>query len=121
MATKKCKTSSDALDTSSGVIQGARSDTGSGRMVVDSLTLTGSEADTASRQRLAACGYKIPSDAPLQIIHCDKGRGILANGFSQVFADVDGQKCRILGESCNNLPPGHPVSTPAPVALLLTS
>lgn len=84
-----------AADTS-GVIQGVDATIGTGKMVVDSLASRGTAEDAASRRRLADAGYVIPADAPVQIIHCDKGRGILANGFSQVFADVDGQQCRIL-------------------------
>ena len=108
----------------SGVIQGVDATIGTGKMVVDSLATKGTAEDAASRKRLAEAGYLIPPDAPMQIIHCvrtatpccvfsrpsfsermlvagcdcrqDKGRGILANGFTQVFADVDGQKCRIL-------------------------
>jgi len=64
-------------------------------MVVDSLS--GGERDAATRSRLSAAGYAVPAVAELQIIHCDKGRfGWLANGFSQVIAEVEGKKCRIL-------------------------
>ena len=68
----------------------------SGRMTVDQLAQTGTPEDAAARQRLARAGYTIPTDSALQVIHCDKRRGILANGFMQVFEAVDGQQCRIL-------------------------
>ena len=96
MASKKRKASDEDLNPTSGVVQGARGDIGTGRMVVDKLAAGGSAEDAAARRRLELAGYSVPADTPMQIIHCDKGRGILANGFTQVFADVDGQKCRIL-------------------------
>jgi quercetin dioxygenase-like cupin family protein len=53
--------------------------------------------EEAARQRLAAAGYEVPSDAPVQVIHCERDKfNWRENGFSQVFADVEGSRCRIL-------------------------
>jgi mannose-6-phosphate isomerase-like protein (cupin superfamily) len=87
---RKATTTSGAVQ---GAVQGAEF---TGKMTVDQLAAAGTPEDAATRRRLAAASYTIPPDAAVEVIHCDKGRGILANGFKQVFADVDGQRCRIL-------------------------
>ena len=66
-----------------------------GKMVTDGLSTGRQEAET--RKRLKLAGYSVPVDEPLHIVHCGKEQhSWLSNGFTQCFADVDGQRCRIL-------------------------
>ena len=64
--------------------------------MVEDVAATG-ERELAARRRLAAAGYEIPSGTPLSTVHCEKERfGWLGCGFLQVYANVDGVRCRIL-------------------------
>ncbi len=66
------------------------------RVTVQSIAA--GEAEAGSRKRLAAAGYEVAADTPIQIIHCEPGTfSFAANGFSQCFAEVAGHgPCRIV-------------------------